>query len=233
MQLPDINEVESYIRATASQLGINPDIAVRVARAEGLAPGVWQSNIVKDGQREPSYGPFQLFEGGGLGNRFKERYGVSASDPSTWKQQVQFALEEAKRGGWTPWYGAKAAGIAPFEGIRAGASSAVASRGPTSDALSAPARTEPSVASGPSFSPSQGPGEAQTLSFMDRLKNNKSNIADFASSLDAIVGPQPQQQEVAPIGAPTGFAPLQIAPTRYTAGKQQFDPSLLRKLGLI
>ena len=55
MALPDIREVENYIREVAAQMGINPDVAVRVAKSEGLAPGVWQSNLKRpDGSREQS-----------------------------------------------------------------------------------------------------------------------------------------------------------------------------------
>ena len=33
--MPDIATVEAYIRQKAAQLGINPDVAVRVAKSEG------------------------------------------------------------------------------------------------------------------------------------------------------------------------------------------------------
>lgn len=234
MQLPDIKEIEAYIRSTASQMGIDPDIAVRVAKSEGLAPGVWQSNVMSGGVREPSYGPFQLYENGGLGNKFKQLYGKSASDPSTWKQQVDFALAEAKKGGWSPWYGAKKAGIGNFEGLRAGASSPGAPN--VSGPLAGPAANMPRQGqmAGPSFSPSQGPGEAQKLGFMEMLNLNKSRIGGFGDALSALAPAQSQQQAVPEIGPATGYAPMQVQQTRYTSGgKPQMDPSLLRKLGLI
>lgn len=225
MNTPDIAQVEAYIREVATQMGINPDVAVRVAKSEGLAPGVWQSNLKRpDGSREKSYGPFQLYEGGGLGNKFKAMYGVSASDPSTWRQQVQFALGEAKKGGWTPWYGAKNAGIGQYEGIRQGASSpATQASGPNRGLV------QPEEAP---FSPSQGPGDAvvQTpATMMDKLK---SGAGDFADAMGAMNQSSPAQQPVAPIGPATGYAPMQVEMTRYLSQNQ--DPmSLLRKLGLI
>lgn len=116
----DIKQVEAYIRRAALARGIDPDIAVRVAKSEGLARGVWQSNVVKDGKREPSYGPFQLFTGGGLGNEFKRKTGLDPSDPSTVFQGVDFALDAAKSSGWTPWYGAAKVGVGKWDGIKAG-----------------------------------------------------------------------------------------------------------------
>ncbi|WP_061976298.1 hypothetical protein [Aureimonas sp. AU20] len=112
---------------------MDPDKAVRVARSEGLAPGVYQSTLGKNGRREPSYGPFQLLVGGegtgygkGLGNAFIEQTGLDPRDPSTVQQQIDFALDQAKAGGWSPWYGAAKAGIGKWDGIRAGEPSGVA-----------------------------------------------------------------------------------------------------------
>jgi hypothetical protein len=245
MALPDIAEMEGYIRQVAQRLGINPDIAVRVAQSEGLKPGVWQSNIQGANGRERSYGPFQLYEGGGLGNAFKNRYGVSASDPNSWKQQVDFSLGEALRSGWTPWHGAKRVGIGNFEGIRGGAAGAGPSTPPTAVAgqsaqpyaSSAPVYSNGiNINPGPapaynSYSPSQGPGPAQKLSFWDRLKSNAGGIGALGDALSG--GGQKQEAPVPPIGPPTGYGPLQVAPTSYTAQNQDDPVSLLRKLGLV
>lgn len=113
----DIPTATAYIRDAAAARGIDPDVAVRVARSEGLGPGVWQSNVVKDGKRETSYGPFQLLVGGGLGDKFQEVYGKSPSDRSTWREQIDFALDEAAKGGWSPWYGAAKVGVGRRTGL--------------------------------------------------------------------------------------------------------------------
>jgi len=113
-------EIIAYIRQSAAQRGVDPDVAVRVAASEGLYADPeegWQSKIVKDGVREPSYGPFQLYTGGGLGNEFIEKTGLDPRDPSTVKPQIDFALEVASKRGWSPWMGAKAIGLGPMEGI--------------------------------------------------------------------------------------------------------------------
>lgn len=115
---PTVEQMTAYIREAAPGYGVDPDTAVRVARSEGLQPGVWQSNVMKNGQREESYGPFQLFMGGGLGNEFQQQTGLNPADKSTWKQQIDFALSKAKEGGWSPWYGAAKVGVDRWTGLR-------------------------------------------------------------------------------------------------------------------
>jgi len=123
----NVPAVESYIRAAAAKRGIDPNIAVRVARSEGLAPGVWQSNVMRNGRRETSYGPFQLLVGGGLGDRFIAQTGLDPRDPSTVNAQVDFALDNAAKGGWSPWYGAAKVGVGPWDGLRGSKATGVSS----------------------------------------------------------------------------------------------------------
>lgn len=117
---PTRDELIAYIRSAAIKRGIDPDVAVAVARSEGLnadpAEG-WQSKIVKNGVREPSFGPFQLYTEGGLGNEFIETTGLDPRDPSTVYAQIDFSLDKASEVGWTPWYGAKAIGLGAREGL--------------------------------------------------------------------------------------------------------------------
>lgn len=110
-------EVADYIRQSASARGIDPDIALRVAMSEGgVKDPIRQSGIVKNGVREPSYGPFQLYMGGGLGNKALEA-GIDPRDPNQWRQGVDFALDQAAKGGWSPWYGAAKAGVGNRAGL--------------------------------------------------------------------------------------------------------------------
>jgi len=120
------SDVEAYIRQSASARGIDPNVAVRVAKSEGLAPGVWQSNVRQGGKRETSYGPFQLLVGGGLGDKFIRQTGLDPRDPSTVKQQIDFALDQARQGGWSPWYGAAKVGVGNWTGIGRGRAAAPA-----------------------------------------------------------------------------------------------------------
>ncbi|RWO22812.1 hypothetical protein [Mesorhizobium sp.] len=116
--------LEQYIRQAAAARGINPDIAVRVAKSEGgLQDPTRQSNAAKNGRREPSYGPFQLLIGGGstgfpegMGNAAL-RAGIDPRDPANAYRAIDFALDGAKNNGWGAWYGAKAQGITGKMGI--------------------------------------------------------------------------------------------------------------------
>jgi hypothetical protein len=101
---PDDDSVQSYITDAATKRGIPVEDALRVWAGEGK--GAWQSNFRKRGVREPSYGPYQLYKGGGLGNAFMQDTGLDPADPSTWKQGVDYALDTAKKEGWKQWYGA-------------------------------------------------------------------------------------------------------------------------------
>lgn len=125
-QYYDIAAVTAYIRQAAKARGIDPDVAVRVARAEGLKPGTWQSNVVnkKTGKRERSYGPYQLYIDGGLGNRFKKDTGLDPSDPKNVLRTVDYALDEVTRDGWKQWYGARDNGIGRWQGVGKGAKAA-------------------------------------------------------------------------------------------------------------
>lgn len=114
-------EQEAYIRQAAATRGIDPETAVAVAKSEGLGGSY-------AGDNGSSFGPFQLHYGGvapggnsvgGLGDDFTKATGLDARDPSTWKAQTDFALDNAAKGGWGPWHGAAAAGIAPNQGIGA------------------------------------------------------------------------------------------------------------------
>lgn len=122
MALPSVAQMEAYIRQKAVELGIDPDTAVRVARSEGLKDGTWQATGNLDYGREQSYGPFQLHVAPkgyrqGMGNDFVNATGLDPSDPGNWQQGVDFALGRAKKGGWSPWMGAKKIGITGMMGI--------------------------------------------------------------------------------------------------------------------
>lgn len=104
-----LEEVRRYIRAKAQALGIDPNIAERVARSEGL-----NKTLGAGGDGGTSDGPFQLHVGGGLGDIYQRKYGHSIHDKRFWRDQVDFALEQARKGGWGPWHGWRGA---PWAGI--------------------------------------------------------------------------------------------------------------------
>lgn len=112
--------VEKIIREEAVALGVDPEIAVRVAKSEGgLSDPTQQSRYInpKTGKRETSYGPFQLLIGGGLGDKALKQ-GIDPRRPENLRAGVRFALSEARRTGWGPWYGAAKAGIGRWAGLR-------------------------------------------------------------------------------------------------------------------
>lgn len=111
-------DIASYIATAAQKRGIDPNVALAVAKSEGgLKSWNLQSNYVKNGVREPSFGPFQLYKGGGLGNEFMARTGLDPALAANGPAGVDFALDHAAKNGWGAWYGAKNSGIGNFEGI--------------------------------------------------------------------------------------------------------------------
>jgi hypothetical protein len=103
-------------------IGMDPDIAERVARSEGLADDTWQSNLQQPYGREQSYGDFQLHydptgKRPGLGNEFVEKTGLDVSNPANWFEMNKFALDKANEGGWGPWMGAAKENITGMMGI--------------------------------------------------------------------------------------------------------------------
>ena len=118
-------DLEKAIRDSAVKNNIDPDTAVRVWRQEGGS--AYQSNITPKNKKtltingkEASFGPFQLYIGGGLGNDYEKKYGVKLKDdntPAGIRRQIDFALKNVRKSGWTPWAGAKAANISKWQGV--------------------------------------------------------------------------------------------------------------------
>lgn len=111
--------VEAYIRQAALARGIDPNVAVAVAKSEGGLNSWNQQSLVPTGNGtfEQSYGPYQLYMGGGLGNRFQAQTGLDPRLAENGPAGVDFALDTASKEGWGAWYGARKAGISDWEGI--------------------------------------------------------------------------------------------------------------------
>lgn len=114
-------EVEAYIRQAAKARGINPDTAVGIADGEGLGgstPTRLTPGDVRNGVAT-SFGAFQLHRGGAgsVGTEFERRTGKKVDDPTYWKEQIDFALDWAKKNGWSAWYGRSKHGIGEREGL--------------------------------------------------------------------------------------------------------------------
>lgn len=110
----DPRGLESYIRERAQAYGIDPDIAMRVARSEGLSSFYGDNNT--------SFGAFQLHvtpggRGGAVGDNFRRDTGLDPSDPRNERAMIDYALRHAKRYGWGAWSGARNQGINGYRGI--------------------------------------------------------------------------------------------------------------------
>ncbi|MCJ2044413.1 hypothetical protein MKK58_07680 [Methylobacterium sp. J-078] len=121
-------EIAAYIRNSAARHGIDPSVALRIANSEGLRGST--PNRMTPGDRDgagnyTSFGPFQLHYAGrgggmsskGLGDAYTRETGHHASDPTHWREQIDFAMRHARKGGWGPWHGRIGAGIGVRDGI--------------------------------------------------------------------------------------------------------------------
>jgi hypothetical protein len=119
-------DIERVIRTEAVARNMDPSVAVRIYRAEGY--GVYQSQIPRSGTGslgglEASFGPFQLYTGGGLGNDYESLTGRNLTDDNTVggiTNQIRYALDKAVEQGWQPWSGRVPAGVATREGFNYG-----------------------------------------------------------------------------------------------------------------
>lgn len=122
--LPDVaatGNIADYIRNAAIKRGIDPNTALKVAQSEGgLNSWNLQSSFVKNGVREQSYGPFQLYKGGGLGNSFMDKTGLDPALAANGPAATDFALDHAAKNGWGAWYGAAKVGVGKWDGIGTG-----------------------------------------------------------------------------------------------------------------
>lgn len=108
-------EKEAFIRQSAVKAGINPDVAMAVARSEGFSSFL--------GDNGTSGGAFQLHvtpggRGHAVGDEFKRLTGLDPLDPKNEHESVMFAMEWAKRHGWGDFHGAaNGAHLSAWDGI--------------------------------------------------------------------------------------------------------------------
>ena len=204
--------IEAYIRQAAVIRGIDPDTAVAVARAEGgLDNPTRQSDVVKNGRREQSYGPFQLLMQGGLGEKALAA-GIDPRDPNQWQRGVDFALDHVARNGWGEWYGAKAIGVTGFDGVSKKAKpvgvSLATSGAPSASAIApegsrTPAPMVPTEPTGTAATPPPAP-----QGFLDKLLANKEGLDKVAGAF----GGQPTGDDSLNKIDPVNFQPFQANP---------------------
>jgi hypothetical protein len=105
----DPRGMTAVIRAAAEKYGIDPDVAMKVARSEGLG--------TYTGDQGTSFGAFQLHVGGGLGDEFKRDTGLDPSDPANEVAMIDYTMRRLRQTGWSPYHGAARAGVSDWEGI--------------------------------------------------------------------------------------------------------------------
>lgn len=100
---------EAFIRSEAAKRGIDPDVAMKVARSEGF------NAFLGDGGT--SGGAFQLHvtpggRGRAVGDEFRRQTGLDPLDRANEARGIQFALDDAKAHGWGAYHGAARVGLA-------------------------------------------------------------------------------------------------------------------------
>jgi len=108
-----VEEIADYIWRRSPQLGVNPALALGIARYEGLNPNtIGSKTFGNPDARGYSFGPYQLYSGssdpskiapGGMAYEFQQKYGQAPSREN-WQQQVDFSLETMANRGTSPWY---------------------------------------------------------------------------------------------------------------------------------
>jgi hypothetical protein len=195
--MAEIGEIASYIYGRAPEFNVDPDLALGIARFEGLNQKTIGSDTFgnKDA-RGYSFGPFQLFSGssdpskiapGGMAYEFVQKYGEAPSR-SNWQQQVDFALDRMKNVGTSPWYAVRDRG-GP-QAVAAGGREYATSMGllgpnntPVNVALAQPEKVTVDRAATPVYSQDFGTGIRRAGNFF------------FPSAVDAPTPLTPEQAE--------------------------------------
>ena len=244
--LPTNSEVDAYVAQAAKARGIDPDVAVRLWHAEGRSGNpaeAWRSKaILKDGQRENSYGPLQLNVKNGVGAQMIKDTGVDPSKVENWKPSVDYGLDHAKRAGWNDWMGAKAIGLAPRQGLPPVGGQGSSGISPASDPNPTSDGGAP-VPSGGFVIPGQKPGFSLSGLFagdgnpnliekvMGHQMSPEARNAVMAASFAALAGRSPYMGvnigEAGKVGMETYYNALKqkadVANTLATAGKTKIE----------
>lgn len=108
------DEKKAFILSEAAKRGMDPDVALAVAKSEGFDSFL--------GDNGTSGGSFQLHvtpggRGRAVGDQFKAATGKDPLDPANEREGIQFALDDAKAHGWSAYHGAARKGIGDWQGI--------------------------------------------------------------------------------------------------------------------
>ncbi|MGJ0426977.1 hypothetical protein [Methylocystis sp.] len=95
------SDVKSMIDAAADRHGVDRRVMYGIVAGESS-----HGNHYDVGDGGKSFGPFQLYRGGGLGNVFERQTGLSVRDPKNLPAMADFTAAHIKRtGDLSPWHG--------------------------------------------------------------------------------------------------------------------------------
>ena len=226
---------EQFIRDYAAKIGVNPDVAVGVANAEGLRAWSAQnpnagSYVDRTGGVPWSFGDFQLNTRNGMGVD-AQKAGIDPRDPNQWQAADQFALDQMKAGGLGPWKGDKFA--ANYKGSVLGTSLASTPTGVVDPSIVAHGGTSPPIdASGgtavaaapaaPSFGDAAAKGDVGGMIHAALTKPPPTKDKDG----NTVEGKSPLQKLASSVGDVAQKATPDVAPLQPAAPAVDPDPGL-------
>jgi D-alanyl-D-alanine carboxypeptidase len=218
---------EQFIRDYAAKVGVNPDVAVGVARAEGL--NAWSpsnpnagSYVDRSGGQPFSFGDFQLNVRNGLGTQALKA-GIDPRDPNQWQAADQYAIDQMKAGGLGPWKGDKFA--ASYKGPVLGTSLATTPPGVVDPSIVARGGTSPPLdASGGTAVASASPAPADTGNALQKLLIKPPPTKDAQGN--EVEGKSPLQKLAGAVGDVAQKPAPEVAPLQPAMPAQDPDPGL-------
>jgi hypothetical protein len=211
--MADIPTIADYIFRRATELGVDPNMALGIASREGLNFRTLSSPTFGNADnRGYSFGPFQLFSGsrdprtiapGGMAYEFQQRFSAPPS-AENWRQQVDFSLERMRDRGVQPWYAVQnAGGVGPITEIGRQFASRLGLGAPAAEPAPASAGVVPGpMADAGAFNPQPAPAPAAPVYRNDlgtglrRLGNYLApGMVDPATPLTPEQAQEQQQQE--------------------------------------
>lgn len=198
--MADPNTVAQYIWRRARELGIDPNMALGIARYEGLNPNTLGSPTYGNPDAAGySFGPFQLYSGsrdpskiapGGMAYDFLQKFGAPPSRDN-WQQQVDFSLETMRDRGVKPWHAVRDQGgvdAITQKGARYASELGLLGDAPQASAVAQTAATVAPVAASTAPAATEKPVYSPDLWTQARILGNK-------VLPDVIEAPQPMTPE--------------------------------------
>ena len=223
---------EQFIRDYAAKIGVNPDQAVAIARAEGL--NAWSSSnpnaasyVDRTSGQPFSFGDFQLNIHPGAVGAGALKAGIDPRDPNQWQAADQYALDQMKQHGVGAWTDPAARAITAHGGLTLNTSQpqgivdpSIVAHGGTSPAIpdaSAPAAAPAAPSFGQAIASGDVGGALKAALTKPTTTDAKGNTVEGKSPLQKLAG------AVGDIAEKPAPAP---APIQQAMPAQDPDPGL-------